>query len=60
MCPFVDAAEAHCADHLTLDHLALALEHCADRFHECPVYREMTNDARHRQPDDRRSVRIAG
>lgn len=54
MCPFLENADARCAGHLTLDRLSAALEHCADRYQQCPAYREILKDVRQDQPARRR------
>ncbi len=41
MCPLVDASDTRCATHLTLNNIFRAFAHCADRYTECPVYREL-------------------
>ena len=41
MCPFIDKAEARCADHLTLRNVARAFAHCANRYTTCPVYHKL-------------------
>lgn len=38
MCPFVEASHTSCATHLTMNNIASAFAHCADRYENCPVY----------------------
>lgn len=45
MCPFVENADVHCATHLTLHDIQFAFAHCAGRYVECPVYRELLTKA---------------
>ena len=40
MCPFLEDADPRCACHLSLNALEEALGLCADRFDECPAYRQ--------------------
>jgi len=49
MCPFAEAADPRCNDRLTLNHLVDALQFCAGDWRECPIYRELLNDADRRE-----------
>ncbi len=42
VCPFIDRADARCADHLTFRNLTRAFAHCADHYAACPIYRRLT------------------
>ena len=41
MCPLLDASNPRCSTHLTLRNLAGAFTHCADRYTDCHIYREL-------------------
>ena len=41
MCPFIDSADARCANHLTVRNVARAFAHCADHYRVCPVYQQL-------------------
>ncbi|MFB3890964.1 MAG: hypothetical protein ACE15C_02945 [Phycisphaerae bacterium] len=45
MCPLVDVSNPRCAPHLTLNNIIRAFTHCADRYSECTVYRELVAKA---------------
>jgi len=51
MCPFAENADARCNARLTLKHLSDAMAYCADDHGQCPIYRELLNDADHRERD---------
>ena len=44
VCPFVDKSESCCAAHLTLEHMAWALAHCASRYRSCSTYQKLLRD----------------
>ena len=44
MCPFIDKADARCADHLTLRNISHAFAHCANRYTSCPIYQKLLAD----------------
>ena len=50
MCPFVDSGHARCAVCMTLRNLTRAFVLCADRYTECPIYRERVAHGRKHQP----------
>jgi len=60
MCPFLEAADPRCGQHLTLDNLSHALEYCACDYRECPVYRELNSYAQGRERSDQRHITAAG
>ncbi len=41
MCPFIDKADAQCAEHLTFRNLSRAFAHCAGRYATCPIYQRL-------------------
>jgi len=45
VCPFIDTADARCADHLTLRNVSSAFAHCADRYKTCPVYQMLAGES---------------
>lgn len=46
MCPHVNKADRRCAAHFILSNVGRAFEHCANRYDECPVYREVLAHAK--------------
>ncbi len=59
MCPFVNQTDARCAEHLTLRNLSQAFGHCAGRFAECLVFRQLSADAARRDKAARTLHRLA-
>jgi len=41
VCPFIDMNDPRCSAHLTLDNLAQAMAHCANRYCDCRVYQQL-------------------
>ena len=60
MCPYVEASDRRCGNHLTLDNLRHALAHCASEYQQCPVYREIQQDAQRNNRGYRRRLPVAG
>ena len=60
MCPFVEAADPRCGKRLTLSNMAHALECCACDYGQCPVYREIQQDARDNRQGTRQRLLVAG
>ena len=56
MCQLVDASDTRCATHLTLNNIFRAFAHCADRYCECPVYRELLAKAGSYESEDAERV----
>jgi hypothetical protein len=48
-CPFLNRTDERCSTHFRLDHLRQAFDHCFDRYHACPVYRELLVERRLRR-----------
>lgn len=48
-CPFLNRADARCAEYFRLDHLHHAFKHCFDRYVACPVYLERLVERRVRR-----------
>jgi hypothetical protein len=46
VCPFVDQCDSRCAKHLTLENIFSAFAHCANRYEDCPAYREICAERR--------------
>ncbi len=44
VCPFLDRSDPRCATHLTLANITRAFAHCADRYCECPVHRQLVRE----------------
>lgn len=53
VCPLLDSSYPRCSNHLSLRNLVGAFTHCADRFVECPIYRELLAKA---APDERKAI----
>jgi hypothetical protein len=51
MCPFAENTDARCNARLTLKHVSDAMEYCAGDHRQCPIYRELLNDANRRERD---------
>ena len=58
MCPFLNTSDDRCADHLTLENIECALEHCAGEYENCPIYCERKANA-HRHDQAKRAARLA-
>ena len=55
MCPFLEQADARCAEHWSLKNIARAFLCCAGCFADCPVYQQLSAaSVVHEQHDDRR------
>jgi hypothetical protein len=48
-CPFLNRTDERCSTHFRLDHLQQTFQHCFDRYHACPVYRELLVERRLRR-----------
>jgi hypothetical protein len=58
VCPFVDRPDPRCAAHLSLENISSAFAYCADRYTECPIYRQLLSEGRARESSDT-PVRVA-
>ena len=55
MCPFLEKADARCADHWSLKNIVSAFSCCAGNFTDCPVHQQLSAASPiHEQHDDRR------
>ncbi len=50
-CPFLNRADYRCANHLSLEKLDRAFDHCFGQYQACPTYQEMLGERRRSQPD---------
>ncbi|MCK4276775.1 MAG: hypothetical protein KAX78_09695 [Phycisphaerae bacterium] len=50
MCPFVNSDDRRCSTHLTLENIAIALAHCANRYTDCPIFHELLAEERAHAP----------
>ncbi len=50
-CPFLNRSDARCGDHLKIDKLDHAFEHCFDVYAACPVYLELLIERRTKSAD---------
>ena len=48
-CPFLNRADARCANHFSLDRLGHAFEHCFGDYKSCKTYLELLVERRVRQ-----------
>jgi hypothetical protein len=48
-CPFLNRADSRCGSHFTLEQLEHAFAFCFDKYHACPVYRELLAERRIRR-----------
>ena len=48
-CPFLNRSDSRCAEHLSLDNLPFAFEHCCDNYSACPLYAELLSERRLRR-----------
>ena len=53
VCPLLDSSYPRCSNHLSLKNLIGAFTHCADRFVECPIYRDLLAKA---SSDERQAI----
>jgi len=51
-CPFLNRADARCANHFSVDRLEYAFEYCFDKYKSCPTYLEILVERRVRQACD--------
>ena len=45
MCPFAESSDRRCDRRLTLSTVAYAMTYCAGDYRQCPLYRQLINDA---------------
>jgi len=50
-CPFLNRTDSRCAEHLKIDRLGHAFEHCFDVYAACPVYLDLLIERRTRSAD---------
>jgi len=48
-CPFLNRADARCAEHFNMQGLRHAFDHCFGQYSRCPVYFEMLMERRTRR-----------
>jgi hypothetical protein len=51
-CPFLNRADARCANHFSVDRLGYAFDFCFGSYKNCPTYLEMLVERRVRQAND--------
>ncbi len=44
-CPYIESEYPRCSDHLNMQNLEEAFEHCSDRYMLCPVYLQLSRTA---------------
>lgn len=50
MCPHMDKSDSRCAAHWTLQNIARAFAHCANRYYDCPIYIQLLADRMEHEP----------
>jgi hypothetical protein len=56
----VDRPDPRCAAHLSLENISSAFAYCADRYTECPIYRQLLSEANAHEPSDAPVRAVAG
>ena len=51
-CPFLNRTDTRCSEHLTIESLGHAFEHCFDVYAACPLYLELLIERRTRGEAD--------
>jgi hypothetical protein len=51
-CPFLNRADARCANHFSVDRLGYAFDYCFGQYKNCPTYLEILVERRVRQAND--------
>ena len=54
VCPYIEQADARCANQLTFKNLSYAFVYCADHYDACPIYKRHTAERRYHEPSDAR------
>ena len=54
-CPFLNRSDARCGNHLSLNHLGSAFDHCFGCYAGCATYQEMLAERRARREQGHRS-----
>jgi hypothetical protein len=57
-CPFLNRTDKRCGEHLNLESLDHAFEHCFDVYAACPVYLELLIERRTRGETDRPALQV--